>query len=157
METIVRAIVSQHSRISVTSERAVEFIDITDRIAAVAARSGILAGIVNVQTMHTTTAILINEHEPLLLGDFASMLDVLAPRHVPYRHDDLDARTVNLVPGERQNGHAHCQALLLGPAVSLNYADRRLQLGRWQRVFMAELDGPRDREVSVLVLGEGAR
>ena len=29
-------------------------------------------------------------------------------------------------------------------------------LGRWQRVFLAELDGPREREVSVVVIGEPA-
>ena len=31
------------------------------------------------------------------------------------------------------------------------------QRGRWQRVFLVELDGPRDREISVLVLGDGVR
>jgi thiamine phosphate synthase YjbQ (UPF0047 family) len=62
-----------------------------------------------------------------------------------------------MLPGERPDGHAHCQALLLGPSASLNYADGQLQLGRGQRVFLVELDGPRAREVSVLVMGEGVR
>jgi secondary thiamine-phosphate synthase enzyme len=69
----------------------------------------------------------------------------------------MDARSVNLAPGERPNGHAHCQALLLGSSASLNLADGRLQLGCWQRIFLVELDGPRAREVSVLVLGEAVR
>jgi thiamine phosphate synthase YjbQ (UPF0047 family) len=30
-------------------------------------------------------------------------------------------------------------------------------LGRWQRVFLVELDGPRAREISVLILGEAGR
>jgi thiamine phosphate synthase YjbQ (UPF0047 family) len=47
--------------------------------------------------------------------------------------------------------------LLLAPSACLNVIDGRLQLGRWQRVFMAELDGPRPREISVLLLGEGPR
>jgi secondary thiamine-phosphate synthase enzyme len=63
---------------------------------------------------------------------------------------------VNLAPGERPNGHAHCRALLMGSSASLNVAGGRLQLGRWQRVFLAELDGPRSREISVLVLGTEA-
>jgi thiamine phosphate synthase YjbQ (UPF0047 family) len=33
----------------------------------------------------------------------------------------------------------------------------RLLLGRWQRVFLVELDGPRSREISVLLIGEGAQ
>jgi secondary thiamine-phosphate synthase enzyme len=65
----------------------------------------------------------------------------------------MASRTVNLAPDERANGHAHCRALLLGPTALLNVADGRLQLGRWQRVFLVELDGPRRREISVQVLG----
>ena len=131
-----------------------EFIDLTARIEALAAEAGIHAGLVNIQSLHTTTAIVVNEHEPLLLADFDALLARAAPRDAPYRHDDMDVRTVNLAPGERPNGHAHCHALLLGSSASLNFADGRLQLGRWQRVFLVELDGPRVREVSVLVLGE---
>jgi thiamine phosphate synthase YjbQ (UPF0047 family) len=47
--------------------------------------------------------------------------------------------------------------LLLGPSACLNVVEGRVLLGRWQRVFMAELDGPRVREVSVLILGECRR
>lgn len=143
-----------HTRIRVTTTRAMEFIDLTDRIEALAAVARIRAGFVNVQSLHTTTAIVVNEHEPLLLTDFEALLAGVAPREAPYRHDDMAVRTVNLAPGERPNGHAHCRALLLPSSVSLNVADGRVQLGRWQRVFLVELDGPRAREVSVLVLGE---
>jgi secondary thiamine-phosphate synthase enzyme len=160
METLVSAAVSattcSHARIRVMTERSMEFIDLTERIEAVAARAGIHAGLVNVQTLHTTTAIVVNEHEPLLLADFRALLSRAAPRDEPYRHDDMDVRTVNLAPDERPNGHAHCHALLLGSSASLNFADGRLQLGRWQRVFLVELDGPRVREVSILVLGAAA-
>jgi secondary thiamine-phosphate synthase enzyme len=157
MEMLVPAAICHHARIQVATERSMEFIDITARIEALAAEGGIDAGLVNVQTVHTTTAIVVNEHEPLLLGDFAGLLARAAPRDAHYRHDDLEVRTVNLAPGERPNGHAHCRALLLPSSASLNLAEGRLQLGRWQRVFLVELDGPRDREVSVLVLGERVR
>jgi len=157
METLVPAAICHHTRIRVATERATEFIDLTARIEALAGEAGILAGLVNIQSLHTTTAIVVNEHEPLLLADFDALLARAAPKDVPYRHDDMDARTVNLAPDERSNGHAHCHALLLGSSASLNVADGRLQLGRWQRVFLVELDGPRIREVSVLVFGEGAR
>ena len=157
METLVPAAISHHGRIRVATGRAMEFIDMTARIEALVAEAGIHAGLVNIQSLHTTTAIVVNEHEPLLLADFDALLARAAPRDAPYRHDDMDARTVNLAPGERPNGQAHCQALLLGPSALLNVADGRLQLGRWQRVFLVELDGPQAREVSVMVFGEGAR
>lgn len=157
METLVHPATCQHARIRITTERPMEFIDLTDRIESLAARAGIHAGLVNIQSLHTTMAIVVNEHEPLLLADFGALLSRAAPRDAAYRHDDMSVRTVNLAPDERPNGHAHCHALLLGSSVSLNFADGQLQLGRWQRVFLVELDGPRVREVSVLILGEVLR
>jgi secondary thiamine-phosphate synthase enzyme len=153
MEALAPAPACRHSRIRVETRHPTEFIDLTDRIHAVVDDTGIRDGLVNVQTLHTTTAILVNEHEPLLLADFAALLDRMAPRHAPYRHDDMAARTVNLAPDERTNGHAHCRALLLPSSAALNLAGGRLQLGCWQRVFLVELDGPRSRDVSVLVFG----
>jgi secondary thiamine-phosphate synthase enzyme len=157
METLVPAAICHHGRIRVATEQPIEFIDLTARIEALAAEAGIHAGFVNIQSLHTTTAIVVNEHEPLLLVDFGDLLARAAPRHAPYRHNDPNARNLPVDPGERPNGHAHCQALLLGSSASMNFAEGRLQLGRWQRVFLVELDGPRAREVSVLILGEGVR
>jgi secondary thiamine-phosphate synthase enzyme len=157
METLAPATSCHHALISIATTHTTEFIDLTDRLEDLAAGAGIRAGLVNVQSRHTTTAIVVNEHEPLLLSDFDRLLSRVAPRGEPYRHDDLAVRTVNLTPDERPNGCAHCHALLLGSSVALNLAGGRLQLGRWQRVFLVELDGPRHREVSVLVLGEAAR
>ena len=62
-----------------------------------------------------------------------------------------------MISGERINGHSHCQALLLAPSVCLNIANGCLQLGRWQRVFLAELDGPQTRDLSVLIFGTSAQ
>jgi len=153
METVASAAVCRHSRIRIATDRAMQFIDLTARIEAVAGEAGIQAGLINVQSLHTTTAIVVNQAEPLLLVDFDALLARIAPKDAPYRHNDLNVRT--LAPGERPNGHAHYQALLLGSSASLNFADGRLQLGRSQRVFLVELDGPRTRDVSVLLIGEG--
>ena len=157
METLAPTSIHQHTKIRVTTERPTQFVDVTDRLEALVAEAGIRFGFVNVQTLHTTTAIVVNELEPLLLSDFATLLENVAPRDGGYRHDDVTARTVNVTPDEPVNGHAHCRALLLAPSACLNVIDGKLLLGRWQRVFMAELDGPRAREISVLILGEGGR
>jgi secondary thiamine-phosphate synthase enzyme len=157
MDTLSSASIVRHARISISTEHSTEFIDLTDRLDALVAASGIRSGIVNVQSLHTTTAVIVNEPEPLLLSDFTVLLENAAPRDAGYRHDDATIRTVNVTPDERVNGHSHCRALLLGPSVSLNVIDGSLLLGRWQHVFMVELDGPRAREISVLILGEDAR
>ena len=160
METLAPASACRHTRLQVHTDRSTQFIDITDEIEAFVAASGVTHGIVNIQSLHTTTAIVLNECEPLLLSDFSTLLARTAPRAFWYRHDDFEARTVNMQPDERANGHSHCRALLLGASAALNVAGGTLQRGRWQRIFFVELDGPRRREVSVLLMaggGDGAR
>lgn len=143
--------VYRHTSIHLSTAEPTQFVDVTDRLERLAA--GVAVGMLNVQTRHTTTAIVVNEHEPLLLTDLQELLDRAAPRDAVYAHDDRTRRTVNLTDAERPNGHAHCQALLLPSSVCLNIVDGRLCLGRWQRVFVVELDGPRERELSVLLVG----
>ena len=157
METLAPASTCRHTTIRIPTNRPTEFIDLTDRLDALVCEAGIRSGLVNVQALHTTTAIVVNEHEPLLLSDFVTVLENIASRDEAYRHDDAAVRTVNVTDNERINGHAHCQALMLGPSACLNVLDGRLRLGRWQRVFLAEMDGPREREISIMILGEGGR
>ena len=147
----------RHTRIHLTSRFPTEFVDLTDRIEKLVVESGVRLGVVNIQTLHTTTAIVLNEHEPLLLTDFQALLETAAPDDARYRHDDKTLRTVNVTDEERVNGHAHCRALLLPPSACLNVIGGRLLLGRWQRVFFVELDGPRERQISVLILGEAGQ
>jgi len=129
-----------------------EFVDVTAVVADVVARSGIVDGLAAIQVLHTTAAIVVNEDEPLLLADLRTALERVAPCGAAYRHDDLAARA-NVPADEPANGHAHCKALFLRASETLSVAGGRLRLGRWQRVFLVELDGPRTRALSLTVLG----
>jgi len=51
-----------HECLYVDTHESLEFTDITERLAACVHYSGIRDGFVNVQTRHTTTAILVGEH-----------------------------------------------------------------------------------------------
>ncbi|HWW86645.1 MAG TPA: secondary thiamine-phosphate synthase enzyme YjbQ [Vicinamibacterales bacterium] len=146
-----------HTKLRVTTTCHTEFVDITDHLRVLVRDADISIGFINVQSLHTTTAIVVNEHEPLLLTDFEALLESTAPADAGYRHDDPSVRIVNVLDDERVNGHAHCRALLLGPSACINVIDGALQLGQWQRVFLVELDGPRAREISVVILGESGR
>jgi secondary thiamine-phosphate synthase enzyme len=157
METLTPASTCRHTRIHLATSHPTQFIDLTDRLQDLVSEAGLRVGVLNVQTLHTTTAVIVNEHEPLLLTDFDALLEKAAPRDGRYRHDDPVARTVNVVEPERANGHAHCRALLLPSSACLNVAKGALVLGTWQRVFFVELDGPRERGVSVLAFGESWR
>jgi secondary thiamine-phosphate synthase enzyme len=143
-------------RARVRTTEPVGVVDLTARVEAFLDAAGLEAGWVNVQTRHTTTGICVNENEPLLLGDLLALLERLSPRGAGYAHDALHLRP-GVPPDERPNGHAHAKALLLRTAETLNVAAGRLQLGRWQRVLLVELDGPREREISMLAMGERRR
>lgn len=139
--------------LSLATREAPEFVDITDLVAGVVQRSRVRHGVVNVQSLHTTAGILVNENEPLLIGDLRNLLQRLAPSGAVYQHDDFNVRTVNLCPDEAKNGHAHCQAMFLKTSETLNVLDGAVQLGSWQRIFLVELDRAKPRRVSVLVMG----
>src|SRR5262249_601392 len=141
-----------HQAIPLQTEAGLQFIDLTEAIRAIVAQSGVASGLVNVQTRHTTTAVVVNEAEPLLLEDLRRVLARVAPQHDYYLHNDFAIRTVNMTPEECPNGHAHCQALFLSSSITLNLVQGELQLGRWQRIFFIELDHARPRTVSVLVM-----
>ncbi len=130
-----------------------EFIDITDDVNAVVEASGIVFGQVAIFSQHTTAAIKINEHEPLLLRDLARTLRHFAPPNAYYEHNDFSRRTVNMNPDECANGHAHVQHMFLGTSETIPVVDGRVTLGTWQRIFLIELDHPRRRRVLVNVVG----
>jgi len=139
--------------IAIDTAQHVEFVDVTDLVLECIAEAQVTHGCVVVFSRHTTAGIRINEHEPLLLQDMIEFLDRLAPRNARYRHDDFTVRTVNLTDDERVNGHSHCRSLLLGASESIPIIGGRLMLGRWQRVFLVELDGPSHRELIIQVMG----
>lgn len=136
-----------------TASGAPEFIDITQEVKDVLARSEIREGSVLVFTRHTTAAIEINEDEPLLMEDLKQFLLRIAPRDGNYKHNDFFIRTANMTEDECPNGHAHCQHLLLGTSETIPVVDSELLLGRWQRIFLIELDRPRERQVFIQVQG----
>lgn len=157
MTTLAARFLYRHTRLRILTEQATEFIDITSGLESLVADAGLRVGLLNVQTLHTTAAIVVNEHEPGLVDDFGAVLASLAPQGAPYRHDGFEHRPAGATPEERPNGHAHCRALVLNPSACLNVADGRLALGRWQRVFLAELDGPRARDLAIVLVGEARR
>lgn len=130
-----------------------DFIDITNQVKDFIKESQIKDGLVNIQILHTTVALIVNENEPLLIEDFRNNLEKTAPQNIEHQHDDLNKRTVNVCPDECINGHSHCKAIHLLMNVTLNLINGELQLGQWQRVLVVELDRPKKRKVQIQVLG----
>jgi secondary thiamine-phosphate synthase enzyme len=114
-------------------------------------KSGIKEGMVNIISRHTTTALAINEYEPRLLDDLRSFFNEIAPPDKPYKHNDLHLR--DCPPDEPKNAHSHILAMLLSSNESVPLVNGRLLLGTWQSVLLFELDGPRQRQVGVQIIG----
>ncbi len=140
-------------RLRVNTSSEFQVIDLTDQVEAFLLLAGTSRGLLAVHTLHTTTAVLVNEQEPLLHGDLLRQLERLAPSGVAYDHDDPTRRVVNRTDTERTNGHAHLRAMLLGSTASIPVVDGRLMLGRWQRILLVELDGPQERTVVATIVG----
>jgi secondary thiamine-phosphate synthase enzyme len=126
--------------------------DITAQIRSGVADSGIHNGFVTVTSQHTTTALGINEYEPRLIEDVKAFLKRLIPPRDTYLHNDIHLR--DCPPDEPQNAHSHLAAMLLGSSEVIALQSGALLLGQYQSVMLYELDGPRDRCVSVQVYGE---
>ena len=90
METLASAFIYRHTKVRITTERPIEFIDLTESLEELLAESRIVTGFVNVQSLHTTAAIVVNEGEPLLLDDFECFLqqDRAGRRPLPARRRD---------------------------------------------------------------------
>jgi secondary thiamine-phosphate synthase enzyme len=151
-EATISAMRAFHSLIRLQTEACMQFIDLTDEVKLIVERSGVRNGWVNVQTKHTTTAVIVNENEPLLQEDLKLLLEHVAPRAREYQHNDF-SRRVDIPPDEPANGHSHCKALFLPMSACVNIAEGQIQLGRWQRIFLLELDESRERNISVMVMG----
>ncbi len=119
-----------------------EFIDITDRIHSAVRESGVTAGIVLIQSPHTTLAVTANENaDPDVVRDALAHLATMVPRSSAFRHREC-------------NSDSHIKVSIVGPSLALVVEQGRMQLGTWQGIFACEFDGPRERRLWVQVVGQ---
>lgn len=145
---------TKHKTLEFQTKGEFDFIDITEQVKSLAKESGVQNGLVNIQTLHTTAAVIVNEKEPLLLEDLKRHLENLSPKSLKYSHDNLEIRTVNVCEDECINGHSHCKAVLLPISATLNIINGEIQFGQWQSVLFLELDRSRKRKVQIQIIGE---
>lgn len=139
---------------TVRAERQLGFVDLTDQLLGAIAASGVSDGFCVAYSRHTTCALLVNEWENGAQEDLIRRLDLLVPDGLYYAHDDPARRTQNVVPDERANGRAHViQMIVGGTSQVVPVAEGRPALGRWQRLFLLELDEPKEREIVIQAFG----
>jgi secondary thiamine-phosphate synthase enzyme len=126
----------------------IEVVDLTERVMAVVRGQHVGDGLVHLFSMHTTCTVFINEFQPALLADFKTFLEDVVSSDVNWRHNDPRHSDC-----DRQNADAHLRAMLLGHSLSLQTSGGEVVLGQWQRILLAELDGPRARTLRIQVMG----
>ncbi len=120
-----------------TSERE-QILIITREVNTALASLDATEGICTIVVPHTTCAISVNENaDPDVPRDLVRGLRAMIP-NVKFDHDE-------------GNSDAHLLSMMIGCSISWPYRDGKLVLGTWQGVYFVELDGPRDRKVTVYV------
>ena len=120
--------------------------DITEKVAAAVVASQTRAGSATIFVVGSTAGITTIEFEPGAIADLNGLFERLAPRGGEYRH--------HLRWGD-DNGSSHVRAALLGPSLTVPFADGALMLGAWQQIMLLEFDTqPRRREIVIQIIGE---
>ena len=120
-------------------------VNITGRVAALVARSGIREGLCLVNAMHISASVFINDDESGLHRDFEKWLEKLAPEHPhsQYAHN-----------GAEDNADAHLKRTIMGREVVVAVTNGQLDFGPWEQIFYGEFDGLRRKRVLVKIIGD---
>jgi secondary thiamine-phosphate synthase enzyme len=125
-------------RIRVRTPAREALVDITDEVQRAVRRSGVTSGVLHLWSMHTTCALTVNEgFDPDVVTDVVSFMRRLVPQDPGFSHAE-------------GNSDSHIKTAFFGPGLTLLVENGEPLLGRWQRVFLCEWDGPRERQVAVM-------
>ena len=135
-----------NTRIHVQTRGNCELLDITRQVTQEIEASDMKDGTVTIFVAGSTAGVTTIEYERGVLSDFQGMLERTVPRDIPYQHD---------AAWGDGNGHSHVRASLLGPSLVVPFVNRRMTLGTWQQIVLADFDNrPRSREIVLQIMGE---
>jgi secondary thiamine-phosphate synthase enzyme len=124
-------------RIEIATDRREQLVDVTDRVASAVTTLGIVGGAVILHVPHTTAGVTINEgYDPDVARDVLAVLGDLVPHEGGYAHAE-------------GNSDSHVKAIMVGSTQLVPVENGQPVLGRWQRIFFCEFDGPRRRTLLV--------
>lgn len=122
---------------AVKSSNKYELVNITSQVQKAVEEAGVKEGAALVFVPHTSAAVMTEEDEPGLKQDFYDLFEEYKKRS--YHHPD-------------GNAEAHILAGIIGHSRIVPLKDGKLDLGTWQSILLVELDGPRQRKITVTVL-----
>lgn len=120
-------------KLQISTSNRQQFVDITHQVSDLIRQEGVVEGICYLFCPHTTAAITFNENwDPDVQHDMSLALDTISPQRADFRHSE-------------GNSPAHIKASLLGSDHYVFIEQGKPALGRWQGIYLAEFDGPRNR------------
>jgi secondary thiamine-phosphate synthase enzyme len=125
-----------------------QLINITSRVKEVVTESGMKNGMVGLFSQHTTAALMVSEFQTALLDDIAAFLRTVVQDDLTYKHNSPEFSDC-----DRKNAASHLRSMLFNNSIVLPVSDGELVLGQFQSVILAEMDGPRERNLKVQFLG----
>jgi len=133
-----------NEHITLQSSKPRQVFNITTQIKAAMEKSSFRDGIILVSSLHSNSAVIVNDDEPGLLEDLEGWLQQIAPARDDFKHKGRF----------ESNAAIHFQSLLLHHQAIVAFTEARLELGPWQAVLFVELDGLRPKRILVKVIGE---
>jgi secondary thiamine-phosphate synthase enzyme len=126
----------------IRTSRRTELQDVTEKIESAVRELGCASGVCHLSVPHTTAGILINEgYDPDVARDIEGAFDRLVPDSPAFRHAE-------------GNSDSHIKTALVGTSEIVWIENGRLVLGQWQRIFFAEFDGPRSRQLRIKIVAD---
>jgi secondary thiamine-phosphate synthase enzyme len=132
----------------ISTDQRIELVDLTKQVMEFVRRFNMREGLVSLWSMHTTCSLFINEFQTALLTDIKRFLEQMVARDAEWMHNNPEHSDC-----DRMNADSHLRAVLLGHHVTLQVSGGEVVLGQWQRILMAELDGPRARSLRIQIFG----
>lgn len=128
--------------ITLSTRERLSLVDITEQVSSFVRECRMESGICLVNSLHSTTAIIVNERESGLMEDILRKVREEFPKGAGWRHDRID-----------DNADAHLTSIFLGHSKTFPIRNGSLVRGTWQNIFLLELDGPRTRRVIIEAIG----
>ncbi len=130
-------------KLKVRTSKKRQIVDLTDQVqAALEEAYSQKSGICHLAVLHTTAALTTADLDPGTDLDMLDAFEAMIPK-LRYRH-----------PHDPVHVPDHILSALIGTSVAVPVQRGELVLGTWQRIVLAELDGPRERELVLTLIPE---
>jgi len=120
------------------------FVNITENVIDVIKQSKIKNGMVFINSLHNTAALIMQEDDSTIHRDLVNTLEKIVPLKGEYEHNYEG----------NENAAAHLKTNLLASNLTIPLENGKLVLGTWQQIFFIEFFEPREREIVVTIVGE---